>query len=143
KRGTVHVRTQGKSVRRPGSRRLSADWCMFEAVQRLPFASGPALVLDMLEGMSVLREGHRLSYAGVERAALSGGELALHRFHALGHGLLPYEYWVDDRHRLVMAVMGARAYVLDDSAQEAFKQRVEGSRAYQQRRQQAAGGTSA
>ena len=48
-------------------------------------------------------------------------KISLQRFEQIGHGILPYEYWLDKNHRLVIAVTGPRAYILDDNAGEKFE----------------------
>jgi len=136
---SLQVTAQGKIFKRPGSRRLTADWCLFDAVQRLPFEDNTSLAFDLLEGLSLRRDDHRLSYRGRYPMATDDGDVSLHWFHQLGHGVLPYEYWLDGRHRLVMVATGARAYILDESAEEAFRDRTEGSRRYQRQRSQQGG----
>jgi hypothetical protein len=101
-------------------RRLSADWSLFEAVQRLPFGPVLAPAFDLLEGLRLLREEHRLVYRG--RYNWKGTPASLHWFHQIGFGLLPYEYWLDERHRLLVAATHARAYILDDEAEAVFEQ---------------------
>jgi len=115
---TIEVTTNGRTFKRQGSSRLTADWCLFEALQRLPFEKESHPVFDLLEGLSVLRTGHRLSYRGTVKLPPEG-DIMLHGFHRLGHGALPYEYWLDERHRLVMVVSLSRAYVLDKEAEQA------------------------
>ena len=41
----------------------------------------------------------------------------MRRFSQIGHGILPYEYWLDDRHRLQVVITHSRAYILDDGAE--------------------------
>jgi hypothetical protein len=136
---SLQVTAQGKTFKRPTSRRLTADWCLFEVVQRLPFEEGTSLTFDLLEGLSLLREDHRLSYRGRYPMTTADGDVTLRGFHQLGHGVLPCEYWLDYRHRLVIAVTGNRAYILDESAEDAFRDRTEGSRRYQRQRPQQGG----
>ena len=116
KGNAIEVTTNGRTFKRQGSSRLAADWCLFEAVQRLPFDKESDLAFDVLEGLSIVRTGHRLSYRGGVTLAPER-EVRLHGFHRLGHGALPYEYWLDDRHRLVIAVTLSRAYILDEQAE--------------------------
>ena len=49
----------------------------------------------------------------------------MHWFHQIGYGVLPYEYWLDDRHRLLAVATHARAYLLDDGAEEPVRDRFE------------------
>jgi hypothetical protein len=89
---------------------VTSDFSLMEAVQRLPFAGPKAAPFDVLEGMALLRPGHRLFFDR-ER-----------RFHHTGRGLLPYQYWLDGRHRLLLVVTQSRAYILDDNAESALDQ---------------------
>jgi hypothetical protein len=115
----IEVRMNGRTFTREGASQLTSDWCLFEAVQRLPFKSQPPVIFNMLEGLSLLRRAHQLRYRGVE-SSTPGDGMTLHRFYQLGDGILPYEYWLDEQHRLVMVVTHNRAYVLDDKAEEKF-----------------------
>ncbi|MCK5172528.1 MAG: hypothetical protein KAR47_04005 [Planctomycetes bacterium] len=115
----IEVRMNGRNFRREGASQLTCDWCLFEAVQRLGFKSQPPVTFNMLEGLSLLRRDHRLHYRGVDSSTPADGK-TLHRFYQLGEGVLPYEYWLDEQHRLVMVVTHNRAYILDDKAQDKF-----------------------
>jgi len=138
--GRIEVTTNGRKSKGKRSRRLAADWCLFEAVQRLPFGDRTSLAFDVLEGLSVLRRGHRLSYRGI-RSPGAGIDMSLHGFHQLGHGTLPYEYWLDDGHRLVMAVTFSRVYVLDQQAETTTERELEESRrSFRERKQAREGG---
>ena len=114
---TIEVTTNERTFKREGSSRLTADWCLFEAVQRLPFETESHLAFDVLEGLSLLKRDHRLSYRGAVTMTPEN-DMTLHGFHQLGHGTLPYEYWLDRHHRLVLAVTLSRVYILDDKAEE-------------------------
>jgi len=114
---TIEVTTKGRTFTRKGSSRLTADWCLFEAVQRLPLEKESHLAFDVLEGLSLLRADHRLSYRGTVTLT-PANDMTLHGFYQLGHGALPYDYWLDERHRLVIAVTLSRAYILDEQAEE-------------------------
>lgn len=102
---------------RAGSAQIAADWCLFEAVQRLPFAEGTALTFDVLEGLSLLKRGQRLAYRGEAPVPIGDSMLPMHRFSQIGHGILPYEYWLDEQHRLQFVITHSRAYILDDDAE--------------------------
>ena len=106
----------GREFGRPISGPLTADWCLFEAVQRLPFRAAKPLTFDLLEGLSLLKRGQRLLYRGAQAVAWGGKSLRLHAFEQDGHGVLPYVYWLDDTHRLLLVETGPRAYIFDDRA---------------------------
>ena len=110
--------TEGKEIagletsqkRNNSSASVTSDFSLMEAVQRLPFANPKLAPFDILEEMAVLRPAHRLFFDGDRR------------FHHTGSGLLPYQYWLDERHRLLLVVTQWRAYILDDAAESALEQ---------------------
>ena len=119
----VEMRLGESILRRPASRSVTADWCLLEAVQRMPFTSGPSDPVDVLEGLRVVREEHRLSYRG--RYRWMGQPPAPHWFQQIGFGVLPYEYWLDDDHRLLAVATHARAYILDPHANQRVERRFQ------------------
>ncbi len=91
----------------------AGDWCLFEAVQRLAFDKRSSLSFDLLEGMSLSKLGHRLFYRQSYPMKTDSQSIPLHCFAQLGSGILPYEYWLDNRHRLLAVISMNKAYVLD------------------------------
>jgi len=121
--GGALIRCGNSELRRQTSRPLTSDWSLFEAIQRRALSSEPSQEFDLLEGLSTLRQRHRIRYRGQYQAsALRPSHL--HWFQQLGRGVLPYEYWLDDKHRLVTAVTLARAYILDDQADQLVDQHL-------------------
>jgi hypothetical protein len=114
---TLRVRIGDRSFDRPASRSFTADWCLFEALGRLPLSDDTALEFDLLEGLTVWKPGQRLSYRGKLAVSWGGERPSLHCFQQLGMGVWPYEFWLDDAHRLVMVITGVRVYIL--TAEEA------------------------
>jgi len=92
----------------------TGDWCLFEAVQRLAFDKKSSLRFDLLEGMSLSKLEHRLFYRGTYPMKMGAQSVPLHCFAQLGWGILPYEYWLDDRHRLLAVMSMNKAYILDE-----------------------------
>ncbi len=133
--GTLKTTIDGKTSERNVSGSTTADWCLFEAIQRMPAEAGKFGPFDVLEGLSVVRAEHRLSYRGLDPVEVDSLGGRLHRFEQLGQGTLPYDYWLDDHHRLLVVATGARAYILDEKAAEKADAAVLGSRRYQQQRQ--------
>ncbi|MEW6359528.1 MAG: hypothetical protein AB1696_24535 [Planctomycetota bacterium] len=114
--GDVIVRRRGKAERSiPAPKSLSCNWSIFDALQRLPADAAP-LEFDMLEEMDLLKPGQRLTYRESVEIELKSGRLRLHGYDQLGEGILPYNYWLDDRRRLLLAIGGMRAFVFDPSA---------------------------
>lgn len=97
----------------------TCDWCLFELVQRLDYAKGLSLEFDLLEGLDLSKSEQRLTYHGVFPTEIEGVE-HVHRFAQLGRGILPTDYWLDNRHRLLCVTSMNKAYILDDKAREAI-----------------------
>jgi hypothetical protein len=101
-----------RTVTRPASARLASEFSLMAAVGRLPLDSKP-LSFDLLEWLTALKPGQRLSYRGRFDQQWGGLAVTLDCFHQLGMGVWPYEYWLDENSRLVMVVTGVRAYILE------------------------------
>jgi hypothetical protein len=124
----------GNQPKRPGAppSLVTSDWCLFEAVQRMPFRADAGRRFDLLEGLSVARRAQRIVYRG--KGEVIDGVGPAHWFQQMGSGMLPYDYWLDERHRLVVAVTFSRAYVLDQDAVSGFEEIASKSRAGSQGR---------
>ena len=114
--GRAVFRSHGRTYEIPTAKQVTADWCLVEAVQRLPRTADEWLTFDVLEDLTVHRPGQRLAYKGPDPVKLDAVTLQLHRFCQLGHGMLPYQYWLDDHQRLLLFTTLSRAYVLDPKA---------------------------
>ena len=107
----------GRPHHQPAERLLTSDWCLFDALQRRPFEDGDSPVFDLFDGLTVVRPEQRIRYAGTETFDRNGTRLPLHRFSQLGRGILPYDYWLDVNHRLLLVVSHDKAYILDPKAE--------------------------
>jgi hypothetical protein len=108
----LNVRIGTQSFQRNVSDTFTSDWSLFEAVPRLPFDGNSTLEFGLLEGLTVWKADQRLSYRGKFPIKWDRVSTSLHCFQQLGMGVWPYEYWLDDGHRLVMVVTGPRVYIL-------------------------------
>jgi len=106
------------------SQRLTADWCIFDAVQRLQSGTDKTINFDMLELMTVLKTGQNIQSmdSRTDRPTFYKDELT--RYLQKGCGVLPWEYWLDSKSRLVLATSGDRAYILEDDAEERFNREI-------------------
>ena len=125
KGNVISVENGEHSFKRKVTGQLTCDWCVFEVVQRLKFDKKSSLNFDMLEGLSVLKQGQSLSYRGVFPVMITDKDVRLHCFVQTGSGILPYEYWLDSNHRLTAAVSMHKAYILDERAEKILRQRIE------------------
>jgi hypothetical protein len=98
-------------------------------VQRLTIKNGEEVSFNLLEGLSVLKPEQRLVYRGVYPVRFGLEEISLQWFAQVGRGVLPYDYWLDKNHRLVLAASMNKAYILDEDAESKAAQYAEYQRA--------------
>ena len=103
---------------------VTSDWTMFEAIQRMPFGKPQTGVFNSMDGLTVLKKNHRLHYREQHAENMKKQNYALRNFYQLGYGVLPYDWWVDENHRLLMMISTNRIYFLDENAEKAFKDNV-------------------
>ena len=81
-----------------------------------------------MDGMTVLKERHRIYYRDNHEEKLKRQNLTLRNFYQIGYGALPYEYWLDEAHHLIMMISSNRIYILDDNAENLLKKNIESLR---------------
>lgn len=114
KSGQVALRgRKTDTLKMPGP--FTSSWSLFDAVQRLPFDAQP-IRFDMLEDLDLPKPGQRLAPGPSVELTLGARSVRLHSFEQTGYGILPYTYWLDDAHRLLMAVGGVRTFIWDPTA---------------------------
>ncbi|MFQ6130725.1 MAG: hypothetical protein ACE5R4_01695 [Armatimonadota bacterium] len=114
--GAIEIVHGDTSSVRKVPRAFTSNWSLFEAVQRLPGAKTRPLRFALLEDLDLLKKGQRLSFQETATFELGGKALRLDGYHQTGRGVLPYHYWVDEHRRLLVAISGIRAYILDSTA---------------------------
>ena len=90
--------------------RLSHQWSLLDAVQRLPGGTFPTLRFQFLTCDGVLLPDHTLAYRGAIEIAAG----RLHGYEHLGTGILPWIYYTSDSGRLLIAVSGLEAWLFDE-----------------------------
>jgi hypothetical protein len=113
------------------ARPITSDLCLMEAVQRLPVSLKNPLSFDMLELFSRNMRNQTLTYRGESTEEWKHGPVKTHVFQQWGHGVLPYEYYLDEHHRLLVAITGYRAYIRDENAEKTFRTKIQKRRARQ------------
>jgi len=139
KKREIVIADDTQSRRIPVAAPYTLNWALFDAVQRLPREAFDPIQFTMLDHFDQVKPNQTLSYRksaevmlGRKRVqqhhyeqlekgrirkttwALDGGRPArLHAYDHLGDGVLPWVYWVDDAGRLLFAVGGIEAYLLD------------------------------
>jgi hypothetical protein len=128
KGGKLSITAAGRSLNREIPAVFTSNWSLFDAVQRLPGKEAPTLEFALLEDLDLLKQRQRLSYwqsTGIDIGVDGGDSLQLTGYQQIGAGILPYQYWVDDQHRLLFAISGIRAYIFAPNAQKDMEQRLQ------------------
>ncbi len=137
--GRVKIRLDRHTYQPELSNPWTTEFVLFESLQRLPFAVAPHVRFDLFEDFSMVKRNQRLIYRGPRDFDLGeAGEHRLHRFDHLGSGIVPFEYYLDEAHRLLVAISGNKFLVLDDDERahatiEAFRERQIGTYNWRQR----------
>lgn len=126
KNGKVEVTTNGRMMARELPSALTSDWGLFDVVQRLPGDKTEPLEFAMLEELDMLKDGQRLSYREAQDIKFGDQTVRCWRYQQLGHGILPYEYWVDEKHHLLISTSHTRVYILDPKIRQQWANRLGG-----------------
>ena len=117
---TIEIKTHGKTRTVNPTGQFTGDWCLLEAVQRMPYTDAAPIRMDVLKEMDLLQTDHRMVYKGLDSVALQGTDMPLHHFQQWGRGMLPYDYWLDQHHRLQIFVTLSIAYIRDENAERSM-----------------------
>ena len=113
KDGNLELKAGNRTVTRKVPMPITSNWSLFDVVQRLAGAETQPLSFALLEDLDLVKPDQRLMFRESREIELNGKTLKLDRFDLIGQGVLPWQYWVDDRHRLLVAISGQKAFVFD------------------------------
>lgn len=129
--GVLEVRFGRRSRKQKLPGAATSNWSLFDVVQRLAGEKTRPLTLALLEEMDLVKPGQRLCFREMKDFELGGRKLRLCGYHQVGRGVLPWQYWVDEQGRLLLAFSGVRAWVRDPKASESMQERLDRARARQ------------
>ena len=107
----IEVTTGNKALQRDAPGIFTSNWCLFDALQRLPASESSLPEFTLLEDLDLRKEGQRVTRNGAADIELGAQKVRLHGFQHVGHGVLPWQYWLDGQNRLLAAISGIRAYL--------------------------------
>ena len=125
KGGRIEGRRGGRTFDRRVPTPFTSDFSLFDVVQRLAKQETKPMRFALLQDLDEVKEEHVLSYRERLSFEIGGAGLALHCYQQIGRGILPYRYYVDGQGRLLFAISGIRAYILDPKVQVQHKRSVE------------------
>ncbi len=96
----------------------TVNWCLFDAVQRLPGADTPPRTFTLIDHFDQPKPETTLSFRQAMDAQVAGGRtIRTFAYEQLGRGNVPWVYWTDETGRLLWIVAGLEGYVLESSVQ--------------------------
>ena len=136
RRGVVEVRfgERRRSEKVPGP--VTSNWSLLEAVQRWKAGKIKPLAFTMLEELDLPKPGQRLALRERKDFEWNGRKLRLCGYQQIGRGVLPWQYWVDERGQLLAAFSGVRALLHDPGASQWMQERLDRARARLKRMRQ-------
>lgn len=105
-------RKSSRRIARPAA--YTINWAIFDAVQRLGRQAFRPLRFTMIDHFDQVKPDQTLARRKTATVAVGGKPLRLHACEQSGRGIVPWVYWADDAGRLLFAVAGLEAYVLED-----------------------------
>jgi len=142
--GLVRLNTDGIRRTVMVGKPFTLDWCLFDAVQRLPGSQTETLKFTLLDRVShQIKSGQRLAFRAAPTVELGGKRtwreekqelprgtvfrpvlareggvaVSFRCYEQTGQGIVPIVYWVDQRGRLLFALAGIFGYIYNPEAQ--------------------------
>ena len=113
----IHLDSNNSKSTKIIKNKISSDWCLFDAVQRLPFENFPEKKFDTFEALHRFKPNQTLRFRDDFKQTIKGN-IDLQCFSQIGEGVLPYEFWVDKNHKPLIVITFSRAYILNDNADQ-------------------------
>jgi len=93
--------------------RYTVNWALFDAAQRLPTEEFALIEFTLIDHFDQVKPNHRLSFRMSTDVTIRGRSQRLHAYDQVGEGIVPWVWWVDSHGRLLAAVSGLEAYLLE------------------------------
>lgn len=86
---------------------LTCDWSLFKAVQNSKLQKMPIPSFSVLEDSGIIRPNQKMMCRGPFEFKSDSGLKQVHCYIRLGTGILPVEYWLDNKSRLLSVISSA------------------------------------
>jgi hypothetical protein len=93
--------------------RYTLNWALFDAVQRLPTDEFAPIEFTLIDHFDQVKPNHRFSFRTSTDVTIRGQSKRLHAYDQVGEGIVPWVWWVGPHGRLLAAVSGLEAYLLE------------------------------
>lgn len=96
---------------------VTSNWSLIEAIMRCSdkLENSKFTLLDELDK---IKQDQTIKFMGSMKIAFGNSSISVKRYDQIGKGLLPWSYYIDEFGRLVLAISGLLAYVLDSRAKD-------------------------
>lgn len=116
--GVVRIKSPGGVEAHKIAGPCAITWALFSVVQMLPGEKTQLPAFTLIDHYDQIKPDYRISYRKTLDVAVGKKTVRLTAYDQIGRGNVPWVYWVDDNHRLLLVVAGLEAYVLETSRQE-------------------------
>ncbi|MBL7140174.1 MAG: hypothetical protein ISS74_04625 [Planctomycetes bacterium] len=100
----------------------TVNWCLFDAVQRLPGEDTKPLAFTLIDHADQVKPETTLAFRKAMDVQVAGGKTVRTRaYEQLGRGNVPWVYWTDEAGRLLWVVAGLEGYALEAAGESAAK----------------------
>ena len=101
------------------------SYTLFDAVQRMSIENVTSLDFTLLDELDKVKENHSIRFVENTSVNFAGKDRNVKVFAETGEGLLPWKYYVDEKGRLLLAISGMRAYILDAGIESEYSEMFE------------------
>lgn len=119
--GKVKITMSEQEISFEAKDNVTSNWSLMELIMRCgeDIAKHKFTILDELDKV---KGGHVIKYSGEEVIPFGSKMINVKRYDQTGEGFLPWTYYIDNCGRLILAINGLRAYILDTTAQNTHKE---------------------
>lgn len=95
---------------------VSSNWTILEALQRTMKPRETTYRFTFLDELDKIKPKHRLCHRKYTKVNFGSKTHSAHCYQQIGQGALPWLYYIDEKtSRLLLAINGLRAYILDSN----------------------------
>ncbi len=104
---------------------VSCNWCLPDALQRLSLNGAKELpFFTLLDELEKIKEEQQVRFLGQRQIPFAGMEVTVKCYQHTGRGMLPYFYYIDLQGRLLVALSGLQAFILNPQVKSLIKKRL-------------------
>jgi arylsulfatase A-like enzyme len=105
-----------------GSGHFSSSFTVLDAVQRMSAKQEQSLNFTLLDELDKVKRNHSIQFKEETTIPFGGAKAPVRCYEETGEGTLPWRYYVDRQGRLLLAISGMRAYILDPNCEQSYEE---------------------